>query len=75
MVKKEKPIDRLHKSCGEALEVEEAVRLHMDCPACHGGGGAPMHPEQPCCDCGFTMHDSLGVEQVMDKLRRKPQTG
>lgn len=58
-------IDILSGSGGDPKEVEKAVRMHMDCPSCKGGGGNCYYPEHPCDRCGFTFADSLGVENVV----------
>lgn len=66
-----KPIHLLRLANGQSDLVESAVAMHMACRGCGGRGGAPIHPEQRCPDCGFTFADSYGVEAVMVEIERK----
>jgi len=61
---KKRPIDILRESDGRADLVEKAVAMHDACPHCKGCGGETYYPECPCSECGFTVFDSFGVEEV-----------
>ncbi len=58
-------IDILHAANEDSDEIEKAVRMHMECPSCKGGGGTVYYPECPCHYCGFTYADSFGVENIV----------
>lgn len=60
-----KAIDVLKNAGEDFEEIEKAVRVHMECPSCKGGGGSTYYPEMPCNFCGFTYEDSFNSEHII----------
>ena len=66
MIKKKLAIDMLRSAIVVDDDImQKVLALHDACSNCKGAGGAIyLYPECPCHECGFTVFDSCGVEDI-----------
>lgn len=56
-------------------KIQEALRLHDNCPLCKGAGGNSRYdPECECGGCGFTVFDSARAEGIPRSYRNEKGT-
>ncbi len=59
----------------DEAKVQEALRLHDNCPLCKGAGGNTCYdPEVECAGCGFTVFDSARAEDIPRSHRNEKGT-
>ena len=56
-----------HYPCSGSIDLcpacRDDLRRLVACPDCQGGGGAPIHPEQPCPGCGWDVFSAMLMEE------------